>query len=610
MKHRKVTLATKASRAFGWNFGSNALSKLGGIGISIMLARLLGPHAFGVYAVALVALLAMQNFNELGMSMAIVRWEADPRDIIPTVATISVLVSVVTYVCCYLVAPAYVSAMGAPAAAAVVRVLALAIVVDGFCNTPSGLLQRQFHQGKAAIAAQTGNWIGTALTVALALSHYGAMSLAVGQVAGALVVSVLLVAFAPESLRFGFDPARARALLRFGLPLAGANLVVFAVASVDQIIVGHLLGPTLLALYVLALNLSSWPFNMVAPPVTNVAPAVFSRLQRDPPAMRSTFVSAARILIAVTLPICLLIGGCATPLTGFLYGARWLPAAQPLMWLALAGAARILLRLAYDYLVVLGRTRLLLTIQLVWLGALIASLMVATRADGIAGAALAVTGVTFLIVVPCYLAALQKAGIGLAALGKSLLLPVAAAAVAGLAAAAAAVLAPSDLIALAVSGVITTAIIGLICYRMRSTFARYRRNGTGGDESPGVTDDGGRTGQSPQLEAARGAVWWGRGVNIGETLTEARSAAGLTVAQVSRQVRVREAIITRVEDDDFSACGGDDYARGYIRIIARAVGADEQPLIEEYNTLRPGPQTTTDDLGEPVTPVRVGKRPG
>ena len=81
------------------------------------------------------------------------------------------------------------------------------------------------------------------------------------------------------------------------------------------------------------------------------------------------------------------------------------------------------------------------------------------------------------------------------------------------------------------------------------------------------------------------------------------------MAQVSHQVRVREAIITRVEDDDFSACGGDDYARGYIRIIARAVGADEKPLIEEYNTLRPGPQTTTDDLGEPVTPVRVGKRP-
>ena len=132
------------------------------------------------------------------------------------------------------------------------------------------------------------------------------MSLAIGQVGGSLVVAALLVAFAPESLRFGFDPAKARALLRFGLPLAGANLIVFAVTSVDLIIVGHLLGATSLALYVLAFNLSSWPFNMFAPPVTNVAPAVFSRLQHDQAAMRSTFLSAVRILTAVTLPICLL----------------------------------------------------------------------------------------------------------------------------------------------------------------------------------------------------------------------------------------------------------------------------------------------------------------
>jgi len=476
MKHGKGTLAAKASRALGWNFASNALSKLGGLGISIMLARLLGPHAFGVYAVALVALLAMQNFNELGMSLAIVRWEADPRDIIPTVTTVSVLVSVVTYVGCYLIAPAYASAMGAPAATGVVRVLALAIVIDGFCNTPNGLLQRRFQQGKAAIAAQTGNWVGVGLTVTLAWSHYGAMSLAVGQVAGALVVTVMLVAFAPESLRFGFDSTRARALLQFGLPLAGASLVVFATISVDQVIVGHLLGPTSLALYVLALNLSSWPFNMFAPPVTNVAPAVFSRLQHDQSAMRSTFVSAARILTAITLPICLLIGGCATPLIGFLYGARWLPAAQPLMWLALVGGARILLRLAYDYLVVLARSRLLLVIQLVWLVVLIPSLIAATRANGIDGAGLAAAVVTLFVVMPCYLAALRKAGIGLAALGKSLLLPVAAAAVAGLAAASAAMLASSDLIALAVSGVITTALIGLIGYRMRSTVALLRQS--------------------------------------------------------------------------------------------------------------------------------------
>jgi O-antigen/teichoic acid export membrane protein len=474
MKHRESTLAARASRALGWNFGNTVLSKLGGLGISIMLARLLGPHAFGAYAVALVALTAMQNFNELGMSMAIVRWETDPRDIVPTVTTVSVFVSILTYVACYSLAPVYAAAMGAPSATDVVRVLALAIFIDGFCNTPAGLLQRRFEQGKAAVASQVGVWTGTGLTVVLALSRHGAMSLAIGQVAGVLVVAVILIAFVPESLRFGFNPAKARALLRFGLPLSGSSLIDFGLTSMDQVIVGHLLGATTLALYVLAFNLSTWPLSMSSPAVRNVAPAVFSRLQHDQPALRSTFLSAARILAAVTLPICLLIGGSATPLVGFVYGPRWLPAAQPLMWLALVGGVRILLGLAYDYLAVLARTHVLLIIQIIWLVALIPCLIAGTRAGGIYGTGLAEAAVVLLVVVPCYLVALRKADIALMALGKSLLLPLAAAAGAGLAAKGADAIVSSNFIALAVSGTITTVLIGLIAYRMRSTLALLR----------------------------------------------------------------------------------------------------------------------------------------
>jgi cytoskeletal protein RodZ len=72
-------------------------------------------------------------------------------------------------------------------------------------------------------------------------------------------------------------------------------------------------------------------------------------------------------------------------------------------------------------------------------------------------------------------------------------------------------------------------------------------------------------------------------VSIGGVLAAARRRAGLSVAQVSQLTGISEAIITGIEDDDFSACGGDVYARRDIRSIARAVGADPGPLIEEYD---------------------------
>jgi hypothetical protein len=72
-------------------------------------------------------------------------------------------------------------------------------------------------------------------------------------------------------------------------------------------------------------------------------------------------------------------------------------------------------------------------------------------------------------------------------------------------------------------------------------------------------------------------------VAIGEILAEARCQAGLSVADVSQRTRIRQTVIQAIEDDDYAACGGDFYARGHIRSIARAVGADADPLIQEYD---------------------------
>jgi hypothetical protein len=82
---------------------------------------------------------------------------------------------------------------------------------------------------------------------------------------------------------------------------------------------------------------------------------------------------------------------------------------------------------------------------------------------------------------------------------------------------------------------------------------------------------------------------WRRDVRVGEALAEARGRAGLTVADVSQRTRIREPIIRGIEGDDYSACGGDFYARGNIRSIAKAVGTDPEPLICEYDAAHRAP---------------------
>lgn len=98
-------------------------------------------------------------------------------------------------------------------------------------------------------------------------------------------------------------------------------------------------------------------------------------------------------------------------------------------------------------------------------------------------------------------------------------------------------------------------------------------------------------------------------MSIGDTLAEARRQAGLTITQVSQRTCIRETIIRGIERGDFSSCGGDFYARGHIRSIARAVGADEDELIREYDAVHGAPQAIrAADVFEPATPIRIKER--
>jgi transcriptional regulator with XRE-family HTH domain len=115
---------------------------------------------------------------------------------------------------------------------------------------------------------------------------------------------------------------------------------------------------------------------------------------------------------------------------------------------------------------------------------------------------------------------------------------------------------------------------------------------------------------APVPGAARSAMRLRRrGVSIGETLAQARERAGLTVIQVSQQTRIRQSIIADIERGDFGSCGGDFYARGDIRSIARAVGVDPGPLVDEYDATRGAARPVTGaDIFGPVRPVRLRER--
>lgn len=469
----RVSRTPTARRALIWSFANTAAGKFGTLLISIIIARILGPEEFGTYAVALVALAAVLSFNELGVSLAIVRWEGDPLRIAPTVTTISLGASLAFFVAAWFATPAFATALGDPEAVDVVRAMLVCVPLNGLVATPAALLQREYQQGRRTAADQVNIWLGAGISVALAALGLGAMSLAIGRVVASVVFCAMILRFSPAPLRFGWDRQLVRPLLRFGLPLAGASIVVFAVGYADQLVVGATLGTQALGFYVLAFNLASWPVAMLSQPVRVVAPAAFARIQGDPVRMDVAFRAATRLVMSVSLPVCASIAVAALPIVTFVYGAVWAPAALALQWLALQAAVRILFELSYDFLAVKRKSATLMTLQGIWLVFLVPALILGSAWGGIEGVAIAQAVVALLVLVVGYGWALSRVGVRSVGLLRAVGVPIAVAALVGTACWGAVATLDIDVLVIAVCVALTLAGIGAALFASRDSIRHF-----------------------------------------------------------------------------------------------------------------------------------------
>ncbi|CAB4653092.1 unannotated protein [freshwater metagenome] len=69
---------------------------------------------------------------------------------------------------------------------------------------------------------------------------------------------------------------------------------------------------------------------------------------------------------------------------------------------------------------------------------------------------------------------------------------------------------------------------------------------------------------------------------LGAMISKARRDAGLSIDDLSDATNIRGALLREIESDEFTNCGGETYARGHIRIIAKRLNIDPQPLLDTY----------------------------
>ncbi len=411
--------------------------RLANVLTTAVIAHILVPRDFGVYAVALTVYGIVSAIGEFGLGSCLLRADLDVDHLAPTLATFAVTTNAVQAGAMVAFAQPVAAALGSAAAAGPIRVLAIAMLVAGISAVPSSQLVRDFRQDKIFLANLIGFVPATGLLIVLARSGDGAMAFAWSMVAGSIVSATVMIASVGRHYAPGFSRSALSVLVKFGLPMGGANVVNYVLLNADYALVGHLVGAVALGAYVLAFNVASWPSSLLGFMVNNVSMPAFSRVGQDAERLKAAIARALRALSLVVMPMSALTMALARPLVLTLYGAKWAGSADTLTILTVYGAISIICVLFANILAGLGRARFILVVQFVWLAGLVPAIALGVRRYGIAGAALGHIAVIVPIVLPLYLWGLRKM-VSLAALSMAVLPALLAASAAGLVAAEAA----------------------------------------------------------------------------------------------------------------------------------------------------------------------------
>lgn len=435
----------------------------------LILARILAPEHFGALAIALVVQTIAINVTELGATAALGRADRDPKEIAPTILTIGLATSAIITAAVIALAPFLAAGMGDPGAAGVVQVMAITILLAGFSGVPAAMVWRNYLQRPRAFVEFAGALVTLGLVIPMALEGWGAFALAWSRVGGQLVSTAGYWIVTPERFRPGFRRVEAVQVLRLGLPLALANLVVFVTLNLDYIIVGRELGSAELGVYLLAFSLASLPSSLVTAVIRTVAVPTFGRLHKA-----GVLAGAAPRMLGISahlaMPVSALLVGLAAPLVHVLYGETWRAAAGAMIGLGIFGAGRIVSEMLADLCVGAGRTLGLFWVQTLWLLCLLPALVAGASIAGVAGVGAAHAAVIWLVVLPAYFFLVRRTvGASVRQMLLHCLTPAVAAILAGTASWLVASAIPEPFLALAAGGITGTTLY--IC----ATFKAGRR---------------------------------------------------------------------------------------------------------------------------------------
>lgn len=234
---------------FVWKFAERTASQGVSFVVSVVLARLLLPHEFGVIAMIQIFLTIANVFVISGFSSSLIqKKDADDLDF-SSILYCSLLLSIFIYIILFILSP-YISVFyNQPQLENVTKVLGLTLLISAYNSVQQAWVSRHMRFKLFFYSTLSGNVVSGIIGIVMAFMGFGVWALVTQTLTGQIINTIVLANLIPWHPQIAFSKERAKPLVQYGWKILGSDLISTIYFQLRQLLIGKCYTASDLAYY-------------------------------------------------------------------------------------------------------------------------------------------------------------------------------------------------------------------------------------------------------------------------------------------------------------------------------------------------------------------------
>lgn len=333
--------------------------------VSLVLARLLDPSAYGTVALVTVFITILQVFVDSGMANALIQKEkVDDLDF-STVFFFNLGMCIALYVIMFLAAPVIATFYGIDDLTPTIRVLSIVIIVSGVKNVQQAYVSRNMLFKKFFFSTLGGTLGAALIGIVLAYKGFGVWALVAQHLFNTLIDTAILWITVKWRPRFIFSFSRLKVLFNYGWKLLASGLIDTIYNELRQLLIGKLYTTSDLAYYNQGKKIPGYLASNINNAIDSVLLPTMSKEQRHRETVKNMTRRAVKISTYVMMPIMMGIAVCANSLVQLVLSDKWMPCVPYIQLCCFTYSFYIIHTANLNAIKALGRSDLFLKLEIV-----------------------------------------------------------------------------------------------------------------------------------------------------------------------------------------------------------------------------------------------------